>query len=319
MYIVTMNNVPKIGVLCNSTLAIPGLQALMSNRLLTAVGVPDKVHDGIYDIKNVSASFGMKVDTFSKSSLNENLSEWISHNKLDIVFVFTFPWKIGDKILNIPSLGFINFHFGILPQYRGADAIFWPIKKREPFGGISVHKMDEQFDAGPLYHVEKVPLNSKDTYGTYSTRLAIANAHMLEKIFPALISGGISGKEQDVNDASYYHKPGLSDVCIKWEEQSAEDILALVNACNPWNKGAQTIINNTPVKIIEVWLSNATHNNKEGTIIKVDDEGIHIAVLNKKVLIAKIIAVNEGIFSAQIYAEIYNIREGLMFGAVFHN
>lgn len=309
-----MSEQPKIGVLCNSTLGIPSLHALLSSKLIAALAVPDKEHDATSDIKNMASSYNCAVNIFEKKGFKTSISNWIKENKLDVVFVFTFPWKIDTAVLNLPRLGFINFHFGLLPQYRGADAIFWPIKNRAAYGGISVHQMDANFDTGALFHVEKVPLLPADTYGMYAAKLANANVHVLQKILPHIFSGQAKTTAQNIEDAHYYNKPTIKDIAIQWDTMTTEEIVALINACNPWNKGAYTMLNNMPLRITEAKVKEGLGNNNDsGVLVDVNEKGLHIQCINNKVLIATVVTIEEGIYSANSFALYCGIQKGLKF------
>lgn len=307
----------NIGVLCNSRLAIPSLQALLSSRLTSHIGVPDTTAKPLEDIRRLVSAYSITPHSFSRSGLGESLRLWVEKHSIDVVLVFTFPWRIPESILTVPKFGFLNFHFGILPQYRGADAIFWPIKYKETHGGITVHKMDAQFDTGPILLSKKMPIDDNDTYGTLSAKLAQVAVPLLQNVLMSIAAGNASYKEQNNQDGAYYSKPQLKDIIIKWEKHSAADIKALVNACNPWNKGAYTLINNMPARITEVDISNKEAGDKQqGEITEISEQGICIATSDKKVIVAKIIALEEGIFSANRCAKIYNINVGQIFQTI---
>lgn len=309
-----MNKQPKIGILCNSTLGIPSLQAMLSSKLVTAIGMPNIVHDATKDIRNVATSFQQEVTELTKQDLKIGLNNWIKKHQLDIVLVFTFPWKIAKETLALPKLGFINFHFGLLPQYRGADAIFWSIKNRATHGGISVHKMDTSFDTGALIHIEKIPLLPTDTYGMHNAKLANANVNVLQKTLPLLFSGAIKTSAQNGNDAAYYTKPTIKDIAIQWETMTAVEIVALINACNPWNKGAYTMLNGMPIRITEAIVTNTTDaTTTNGTILDVSKEGILIKCSGSDAIMAQIITIEEGIYSANVYINQFEVKKGLIF------
>ena len=283
-----MNEQPKIGILCNSSLGLPSLQALLHNKLVTAIGVADKQHEAIQDIRTIAQQFNLIPATFTKKQLSELLAGWVSNNKLDVVFVFTFPWKIPGEVLSLPPLGFINFHFGLLPQFRGADAIFPTIKSRAPYGGITVHEMDADYDTGAIIHIEKIPVLPTDTYGMHSAKLANTNISVLQKILPAILSGKTHKSEQPDENANYYSRPAIKDISILWQKHTAEDIVALVNACNPWNKGSYTMLNGMPLRITEAKLVDKNGSNANaGEIIAINDSGLIVQCIGNKNLIIK--------------------------------
>ncbi|MCB0695870.1 MAG: hypothetical protein KDC07_00815 [Chitinophagaceae bacterium] len=309
-----MNKQPKIGVLTDGSLGIPSLHALLQNKLVASIGLPDRRHDAINDIKQLTAAYHFDPVILSKPTLEQSLTRWIEDNQLDVVFVFTFPWRIPADVLNKVRVGFFNFHFGLLPQYRGANAIFPAIKNREPYGGITVHMMDADLDTGDILHIEKEAILPTDTYGMYSARLANLNIAVLQKILPGIFSGNINTVKQEEQNAAYYSKPVIDDISIKWELQTAEEIIALVNACNPWNKGAYTSLHDMPLRITEACISDEISETATiGEIIKIDTNGMHVQCIGHKNITLKIITIEEGIYSAQTFTHVCGIKSNARF------
>ena len=93
--------------------------------------------------------------------------------KADTLWVMTYPWKIPTSVLDRMEYGVFNFHYARLPQYRGPNPIFWQIRNRESVGGISVYRMDEGWDTGPMAFFEEVPIYPEDNYGLASVQMWI--------------------------------------------------------------------------------------------------------------------------------------------------
>jgi methionyl-tRNA formyltransferase len=247
--------------------------------------------------------------------LGNALEQWLDACQPDVVFVYTFPFKIPSRLLDKPAHGFINFHFGLLPEYRGADAIFWQIKNREKYGAISVHKMTDRFDTGPLYLVHKIPLTPIDTYGTHVLALSVEAIQAVQKINQGLHTGQLEGTTQDETRAGYFHRPQLADVVINWSKPAA-DIIALINATNPWNKGAVTSLNQYPVKIIAASLvKEPVKNAVAGTIIKADQKfGCVVACGSGELVNLDILYCNDSFITGAQFVQL-----GVMAGAQFEN
>lgn len=241
----------RIAILTNSKLSVPALDFLAGRKELVCIGIPsreDKTEDAD-QIAYTATHHQVPLAVFARAGFKTALNDWLNEYKPDAVLVFTFPFKIPTHCLNIPVHGFINFHFGLLPEYRGADAIFWEIRNREKEGGISVHRMTAEIDKGPLYFIIKLPISPADTYGSHVLNLSMAGIGATEKLLQLLQSGAQPSIEQDESKAAYYSRPALQDVLIDWERPAAE-IIALINACNPWNKGAVAYFNQYPLKIV---------------------------------------------------------------------
>lgn len=245
------------------------------SKVLVSVAIPNRNNntEDLDYIRHATSQLQVPLVSFTKDKLESALKEWLELCKPDVVLVYTFPFKIPTSVLTIPSLGFINFHFGLLPKYRGADAIFWQICHREKEGGISIHKMTERYDAGEFYAVHKVPILPMDTYGSHLLNLSLAAVNALGNLLQQLQSGAAKTVAQDESLAGYYKRPALKDVSIDWNK-SAADVIALVNATNPWNKGAVAYLNDYPVKIIAASAAMVSDksllSSPAGTIVKAD-------------------------------------------------
>ncbi|MCC6684638.1 MAG: hypothetical protein IT247_06175 [Bacteroidia bacterium] len=266
----------KIAILCNSRLAIEAIKYLANTGELLVCGIPDRAHEENEEIAHLCAGLNIPVRCISRDGLQTDMTVMIKEFNLDAVLVFTFPYIIPEKLLRLPAYGFINFHFGILPAYRGADAIFWQIKNRETMGGISIHQMTARLDEGPLYGIQQVPIFPDDTYGSHSNSLALASAHTVSQL-PLLLKQNHQPVPQNEKQANYYKKPQLADVMIDWTKP-ADEIIALINACNPWNKGAICTINGFPVKIIKAHKEANTTLLQPGEITAAANEKeLHVA------------------------------------------
>lgn len=265
----------RIAILTNSKLSVPSIDFLAARQQLVSIGLPvrDDSTEDIAHIQFTAASRKVPVLVFNRKGFGAELTQWLNDCKAEVVFVFTFPFKIPAACLDIPVHGFINFHFGLLPEYRGADAIFWQIRNRAKEGGVSVHRMTSEIDKGPIYLIHKIPLTAADTYNSHLLNLSFAGVAVAEKMIQLLKSGVQPSMEQDESRAAYYARPALADVLIDWSRPAAE-IIALINACNSWNKGAGAYFNSYPIKIISASVAKGftvPAQGKPGTIIFSDE------------------------------------------------
>lgn len=291
----------KTLVLANSLLALPSLEILMKEQLILSVGIPSISHEASERIAMLTKRSQVPTKIFSKANLADELKAWIEEYEADVVFVLTFPFKIPSSVLKLPAYGFYNFHFGLLPQYQGPDAIFWQIRNQEPYGGISVHQMDENFDTGPMAFVEKLPLSPESTYGMHITQLAFAGVSAVKKMIDYLIAndGEIELKPQNPEEARYYPRPAAQHLIINWEQQDVKEIKAIVKAANPFLKGAITQLRGIPIRILEVSEMQVAQaqqmNDAPGTIISINPQhGLLVFCKNKKVLRLDILYLEEG-------------------------
>ncbi|MBP6303967.1 MAG: hypothetical protein KBB37_10690 [Bacteroidia bacterium] len=302
----------KFSVLCNSRLAIPVIQQLAENGQLASCALPDRMHEDNEEISYWCNMMGIPIRTFNKDEVAHEMVSWINLYQPDAVFVLTFPYRIPPHVLEVPSRGFINFHFGRLPEYRGADAIFWQIKNQESMGGISVHQMTPGIDKGPLFFIHDVSILPYETYGSHSNKLALAGRESVMKLI-AMLHQGAAPITQSENNARYYKRLTLQDVSINWSNK-ATAIVALINACNPWNRGAIASIHQMPIRIIAATSQVRKPGNFAiGEVICADDvNGLCIACGNNEQIRADICLINNE-FIATPNIHLTGIKAGLLF------
>jgi len=304
----------RIAVLCNDRLGIPALQWLAQNRLLLAAGTSDRSPEMIGIMQQISAQAAVPSRIFTKENFETQLTEWLTQYRPDVVIVKTFPFRIPKSVLNIPKHGFINFHYAPLPQWRGSNPLFWMIRNGIETGGIAVHRMNEKFDRGPLLLQQEVQFVPESTFGMCSTQLAYAGAQLTQVLLnqlPAVLREIPQAEEQ----AKWYGRPKPSDLFINWNEMQAKEICALVRACNPWQKGAATRINNWTMGISDASVCSGLQvtDTPPGTILALSEaEGCVIACTNSNAVKAEVIYTEEGFFSAKQLIR-FGIQKGMRF------
>jgi len=248
-------------------------------------------------------------------SLAGQVREAIEEKKANLGLVVSFPYKIPAAVFNLPEKGFYNVHPGPLPQYRGPDPVFHQLKNREKQAGVTLHKLDDGMDTGPVVLNEMVKIDPQDTYGLLSSRLAELGAKLTGTLLKLVGLGlNIPSKPQNQAFARYYPRQQAADVVINWQTMDASNIIALIKACNPWNKGAITKINNVVIRLLSAERStgHALSSKPPGTILAIGENGITVSTLNEEFLLIRYIYAEEGFLPAGRLAQL-----GVMPGQVF--
>lgn len=294
-----MITTPKIAVLCNNRMAIPALQSLYSQGLLRAIGVPHDNTDAIDFCMALSSQTGIPLLMFRKETLSAQLDEIVQKSNADYIFTMTFPWKIPAEILTKYPGKFYNFHYGLLPQMRGADPVFESIRSGVAETGITVHAIENEIDKGNIILKQEIPLNQGMTHGILCTNLSWLSVNMLKDLLN-LLQKNTKGIPQDTKNAKYYKRPDAADVCISWQKQDAKTIEALSRACNPWNKGAYTQWNGNNIRVVEAKVIDeaAEYSEPPGTILSIDENnGLRVQCNNNTQLRINIVYTDEGFMS----------------------
>jgi len=174
---------------------------------------------------------------------NSEFLNQLKNLKPDLAIVAAYGKILPKEILEIPRLrqgfggqakrGFINIHGSLLPRYRGASPIQSAVLNGDKETGITIMKVDEEMDYGPIISNVKIQISKGDTYESLSQKLAISGAELLIKIIPDYISGKIKPIEQDHSKATYTKIIKKEDGKINWSK-SAQEIERMTRAFYPW-------------------------------------------------------------------------------------
>jgi methionyl-tRNA formyltransferase len=236
--------------------AVPSLDALFS--VADVVGVvcqPDKpAGRGLTltppAVKVRAGELGIPVVQPTKLRTGE-FGRWAREQRVDVALVVAYGRILPADVLAAPRLGCVNVHASILPKYRGAAPIAWAIARGETETGVSMMKLDEGMDTGPVFATDGSPIGDDETAGELSERLARTGGDMTREWLPRYVGGDFTLVPQD--DALATTAPILAkeDGRIDWT-RSASQVHDHVRGMNPW-PGAFTTAQGRPLKV------HATH------------------------------------------------------------
>ena len=183
-------------------------------------------------VKNSAESLNLEIlqpgNVNSKSTLKE-ISNW----NPDLIAVAAFGQILSPKLLALPKYGCLNVHASLLPRWRGASPINAAILHGDLNSGVTIMKMAEGLDDGPILAQESTPIQPEETAGSLSERLSSMGADLLVKTIPPYLAGEILTTEQDHSKSTYARmlkrKDGLLDF-----HQKAGDLARQVRAFSPW-------------------------------------------------------------------------------------
>lgn len=312
-----MSSVKAI-ILCNNPIGLLGIKEFLFYGNVGALVTTKRNKEMQMLLHQLTEGTDMPVLTVDKKNFAAEISDAIKKYSITVGLVMTFPYTIPKSIFQLPSKGFINFHYGLLPQCRGPQPIFWHILNNDNETGITLHCLDEGIDTGPIILQEKMPITNYDTYGIMQSKLAHAGAKSAATLLKILSFGNIvPAAAQDESNAAYYKNPTAKEITLNWQTMSSQKIIKTINACNPWNKAAGTVINNWMIGITEAEILEEatlkTQANKPGEIIEISKtNGLRVKSVDDKVVKINIIYLQEGFLSAWRLAE-FGIQVGNCF------
>ena len=219
----------------------------------------------------------LNIDYRVPTSLKNNKDEYEYFKNLDadIVIVVAYGKIIPKEFLSLTKKGFINIHASLLPKWRGAAPIQRSLMNLEKQTGISIMKIQEKLDAGPVCNSYKIKIASSDNSEMISERLSSLAAEKILDNIDDILENKIEFKEQNHNEATYAPKIEKSEGQIKWNE-SAESIIGKINGLYK-NPGAFFIYKGERYKVLKAEL-----NYGKGKIGDVLDDYLEIGCGNKK-------------------------------------
>lgn len=305
-----MEEKKKILVLCGGKFAFQSLQLLAYEKNLCGVGIGKGSEMIIDALERESEDNGIAFKSFpNKNSISE-MREWIDTVQPDYIFSISFPFLIPNEVLNYGEEKFINFHPGPLPQYRGVMPIFEVLKNQETETAISAHFMNSKFDEGNIIFNDPVTIEDGETYGKLAIKLSNRMAQVVLNVVNMVQFGSkIPNFPQDESKAYYYEKPLLTDTYINWKRMDSDEIISLINACNPWNSGADTTFMGEQAKIIVATILDKPHNNTPtGTVTEIINESkIAVACSDNKQIAVEILSTEEGIMTIKQLSQQKNL------------
>lgn len=124
----------------------------------------------------------------------------------DLLLVFGFNWRLPQEVLDVPRLGVLNVHPSALPKYRGPSPVPWTIRNGDEFMGLTIHRMTERIDAGPvLAQVTDIPVPYEVTNKEIWELIRDALPELLAKALDAVARGerGTPQNEDEANRAGW--------------------------------------------------------------------------------------------------------------------
>jgi len=304
-----MEKQKKILVLCGGKFAFKSLWILTFEKFLCGIGIGKGEETIVNGLQKESEKNGIPFKSFTdKASLNE-MREWIDSIQPDYIFSISFPFLIPEKVLSYGSEKFINFHPGPLPSYRGPMPLFEVLRYQETETAVSVHFMSEQFDDGNLLFCDPIQIAPDDTYGKLAVKLSEHTAYVVQNVANMLqFATQLSSMPQEESLARYFERPEPEDTFIHWKHMPSDEIVSLINACNPWNIGADTLLKGENVKIISALRIEEAHQSHPGTILSVSENGaMHVACSDNTQLAIDLLSTDYGIMSSKQFTGIQSV------------
>ena len=278
----------KIIFMGTSFFAVPILKSLYQNGYPISVVYtqpPQKSQRGQRvnksPIQGISETLNLEFRTPISLKNNKEEYKYLKELNADIAIVVAYGQIIPNEILNLTKKGFINIHASLLPKWRGAAPIQRSIMNLDKQTGISIMKIDEKLDTGPVCNSYILDVMNNDNAEIISEKLSALAAEKISNNIDDIFESKLEFKEQLHEDATYANKIEKSEGKIDWNN-SAENIIGKINGLYP-SPGAWFIYNGERYKVLKAKISNGA-----GNVGAVLDDYLEISCKYKSIKILEI-------------------------------
>ena len=265
------------------------------------------------------AALELELPVLQPESINDpDFRESLRGLEPELGVVVAYGAILRRPMLALPDRGFINLHASALPAYRGAAPLNWAIINGETETGVTVIRMVEEMDAGPMLAREMVPIDPDDTAGDLHDRLADIGARVLRGVVDDMDAGDPPEETpQDESKASYAPMLSGEDREIDWSRPAGE-VRNLVRGLTPWPGARATLQTDAEGEIgmqpLEVRADEAAASDESpGTVLQAGSTGLVVQTGRGAVTIKELKPSGGRAMSAADFLNGHQVHPGDMF------
>ncbi len=310
---------PRLIFMGTPQFAVPSLEALIQkgHKILAVVTQPDRPKGRgrkrvPSPVKELALKHQMEVLQPQKVS-DDSFCDQIRETGPDLIIVVAFGQILKKKILTLPEWGVINIHASLLPKYRGAAPIQWAILNNESETGLTIMRMDEGLDTGPILLQREVPILQDETAGQLHDRLSVLAGQVLIKGLNDMANTQVKEIPQDDSLASYASKIEKRDSLVDWK-QPAMRISCLIRALDP-RPGAYTLLEGKQIKLFSSTVVDGRGlDGVPGRVVRHTEDALHVVTGQGIIGIREIQSPGKKRLSIPDFLRGFPLPEGTVFG-----
>ena len=239
-------------------------------------------------VKKIAKDAGLNIYQPPRVNTDEVI-KFLKSLSPDLFVVVAYGQILSQEILDIPKVFSINAHASLLPKYRGAAPINWAIINGDNKTGITIIKMIDKMDSGPIISQETLDISEDDTSVTLEEKLSSLAAQFLLDAIKSIENKDYHLTAQDKTKVSLAPKLKKEDGQINWEK-SGQDICNLIRGVLPW-PGAFTYYNSKLLKIYRAEVIRLLGHpviRSPAQIIEISKEGIVVSAAQDNLIIKEL-------------------------------
>ncbi len=314
--------------------AVPALRALLEegHHVVGVVTQPDRPAGRgrklkASPVKEVARGEGIPVLTPDRPR-GERFLEELRALAPDLSVVVAYGHILRKEVLELPPRGSVNVHASLLPELRGAAPVNWAVARGHDRTGITIMRMTEGMDEGPILLQRELAMGPDDTASGLYLRLSVLGAETLVEALALLELGALEEREQDHARATHAPKVDRETARIDWT-RPAQEVANHVRGMDSV-PGAWTLLEGEPLKLFRPGVAGGERGEDEGghegappapsdaspgTILSVDpEEGLVVATGSEALRFGEVQPAGKRRMPAADWLRGAPVREGIVLG-----
>lgn len=231
---------------------------------------------------------------------------------LDAAPIVAYGGLIPPAALDVPSHGWVNLHFSLLPAWRGAAPVQHAIMAGDEVTGASTFRLEAGLDTGPVYGVVTEDIRPTDTAGDLLDRLSVSGAGLLLRTIDGLAAGVIQAEPQPIDGVSSAPKLDVDDARVDWSAPALR-VDRIIRGSTP-APGAWTTFRGERLKLGPAVLDPERTDLAPGSL-DVSREGVRVGTGSHAVMLDEVQAQGKKAMSAADWARGVRPEPGELVGA----
>jgi methionyl-tRNA formyltransferase len=261
-------------------------------------------------VKQLSLQHGLPIAQ-PPSLRNEEILGSLRATRADVMVVAAYGLLLPGAVLELFPAGCVNIHASLLPRWRGAAPIQRAILAGDAVTGISIMRMEQGLDTGPVYLARALPIQPHETAGDLERRLAALGARSMVEALPRIAQGTLAAVAQRDEGITYAHKITKAEATIDWQRE-AREVDRQIRAFNPV-PGTATALGGHALKIWRASLGGKG-SGTPGEILGVSADAIEVACGTGALSITELQKAGGRRLSAADFARGSSVAPGMRFG-----
>jgi len=217
---------------------------------------------------------------------------------------------IKKSALTIPSYGWINIHFSALPKWRGAAPVQHAIMQGDSQTGVSIFKLDEGMDTGPVYITKLTDIDANETTSELLQRLSLIGAEMTLQVLE-MIKAGEEAMPQQLSSVSLAPKISKNDGKIQWQAAASQihnHFRALKDNPGVWCNFGENRIKIDGLKVTDLF------NHLEPGQVLIENEKLIVGTKDMAIELLRITPAGRNSMTAAEFIRGLSVKDGLYLG-----